>query len=47
MMAVWPDMLSLTDVAKLLAHPGDETGAGKMAARIVCAFRHASNIVSV
>lgn len=44
MLAVWPDMMSISDVAKLLAHPGDETGAGKTAARIVCSFKNTCSV---
>ncbi len=40
MLAVWPGLMTISDVAKLLAHPGDEMGGGKVAARIVCAFKN-------
>ncbi|XP_046644835.1 mediator of RNA polymerase II transcription subunit 24-like [Daphnia pulicaria] len=40
MLAVWPGLMSISDVAKLLAHPGDEMGVGKIAAQIVCAFKN-------
>ncbi|XP_057366748.1 mediator of RNA polymerase II transcription subunit 24-like [Daphnia carinata] len=40
MLAAWPGLMSISDVAKLLAHPGDEMGVGKIAARIVCAFKN-------
>nr|CAG4646828.1 EOG090X01FD [Megafenestra aurita] len=43
MLAVWPGLISIADVVKLLAHPGDETGCGKIAARIVCAFKNSNN----
>nr|CAG4641474.1 EOG090X01FD [Eurycercus lamellatus] len=46
MLAIWPDLITIADVAKLLAHPGDETGVGKIAARIVCAFRHAKKSIA-
>ena len=40
MMANWPDLMSILDVAKLLAHSGSQTNSGKVAARIVCAFKN-------
>nr|CAG4642316.1 EOG090X01FD [Evadne anonyx] len=40
MMANWPDLMSVLDVAKLLAHSGSQTNSGKVAARIVCAFKN-------
>jgi hypothetical protein len=40
MLAVWPGLMSISDVAKLLAHSGDEMGVGKIAAQIVCAFKN-------
>nr|CAG4643030.1 EOG090X01FD [Ilyocryptus agilis] len=39
-LAIWPDLLSVMDVAKMLAHPGDESGVGKIASSIVCAFEN-------
>lgn len=42
MMAIWPDLMSITNVAQLLAQPADCTGAAKVAARIICAFKNTS-----
>lgn len=39
MMANWPDLMSILDVAKLLAHSGSQTNSWKVAARVVSAFR--------
>jgi hypothetical protein len=40
MLAIWPDLMSISDVVKLLARHGDRTGTAKVAARIVCSFKN-------